>query len=46
MAGQQTTTKQMPVSGTQNYGSAIGKPAETGSIKYGEDLRNGGGSKK
>ena len=46
MAGQQTTAKQMPVSGVQQYGNATGKPESTSQIKYGEDLRNGGGSKK
>jgi len=43
MAGQQTQVKQMPVSGIQNYGSAVGKPAETTVVKTGDDLRNGGG---
>lgn len=42
MAGQQTQTKQMPVSGIQQYGNATGKPAETTQVKYGDDLRNGG----
>ena len=45
MAGQKQDGKQMPVSGNQQYGSATGKPAETGKIVYGDDLRNGGGSK-
>lgn len=33
--------KKMPVGGSFSYGSSTGKPASQGSIKYGEDLRNG-----
>lgn len=39
-------SKQMPVTGVFEYGNATGKPASQGKVKYGEDLRNGGGSKK
>jgi hypothetical protein len=46
MAGQQKSGSQMGVGGSQDYGKATGKPASTGKIKYGDDLRNGGGSKK
>jgi hypothetical protein len=35
----------MGVGGNQDYGKATGKPASTGKIKFGEDLRNGGGKK-
>lgn len=38
--------KKMPVGGNFSYGNASGKPASQGNIKYGEDLRNGGGKKK
>lgn len=37
--------KQMPVSGVQNYGKPTGQPTSTSQIKYGDDLRNGGGKK-
>lgn len=42
----QSKTKQMPVGGVFQYGNATGKPASTGKIKYGSDLRDGGGKKK
>lgn len=38
--------KQMPVGGNFTYGGSTGKPASQSSIKYGEDLRTGGGNKK
>lgn len=39
-------SKQMPVSGKQEYGTAKGQEASTSSIRYGDDMRNGGGKKK
>jgi len=37
--------KQMPVKGTYSYGKATGLPKSTSKIKYGDDLRNGGGKR-
>lgn len=37
--------KQMPVGGVYQYGNATGKPQSTSKIKYGSDLRDGGGKK-
>jgi hypothetical protein len=39
--GNGQTGKQMPVGGVYTYGSSKGKPESQGSIKYGDDLRNG-----
>lgn len=42
MAGQNSgNVPKMPVKGIQSYGSATGKPAETGKVIYGSDLRDG-----
>lgn len=38
-------SKQMPVGGNYSYGNATGKPASQGSVKYGDDLRNGSAKK-
>jgi hypothetical protein len=47
MAGQNSgNVPKMPVKGIQSYGSATGKPAETGKVIYGSDLRDGVKSKK
>lgn len=46
MAGQTSSTKKpMQVGGTQEYGTAAGKPESTSQLKTGGDLRSGGGKK-
>lgn len=42
MAGQKNgNVPKMPIKGIQSYGSATGKPAESGKVIYGSDLRDG-----
>jgi len=38
--------KQMPVKGVFTFGNPTGQPKTTSVIKYGSDLRDGGGKKK
>ncbi len=47
MAGQKNSgTPKMGIKGMQSYGNATGKPAETGKVIYGSDLRDGVKGKK
>lgn len=42
MAGQNSgSVPKMPIKGIISYGSATEKPAETGKVIYGSDLRDG-----
>lgn len=42
MAGQNSgKVPKMPIKGIVSYGSSTGKPAETGKVIYGSDLRDG-----
>lgn len=38
--------KQMPVKGVYIYGTPTGQPKSTSVIRYGSDLRDGGGKRK
>jgi len=46
MSNQNTNNPKMPIGGVFTIGQAQSKPNESSVVKYGDDLRNGGGNGK